>query len=125
MNETSRLSLLAYIDAQLQALGLFAGEDASSTMRKILHQVCRDDTAFPTLEFDGDSELTASWHVEGSSLCIAVNQQEGKMIALCTWQRPYTRWHLPDNLPEVRQCLHDLSAYVYRHNPDWQKLFAS
>ena len=124
MNETSQLPLLACVDAQLSALCIFTGKDIASTMRQILHQVCRDETVFPTLQFDGGGELSASWHVEGSSLWVIVGQ-DGEVTAHCTWRRPYTVWHLPDNLQEVRDCLYDLSSYVQRHNANWQELFAS
>lgn len=115
MDEKSYLSLAEYIDATLDTLSSFAGEEASNTLREILHQVCQEDTVFPALEFDGAYELTASWHVEGSSLCITVSQHK-EAIAHCTWRHPNIFWPLPHHLPEVQQCLHDLSAYVRRHN---------
>lgn len=124
MNETVQLPLFTYIDAQLSALCVFAGESATSTMKEILHKVCRADTVFPALQYDGNGELTASWYVEGSSLSIIVDQDE-ETIVLCTWQRSYVLWRLPGNLQEIQDCLHNLSAYVQRHNPNWQELFAS
>lgn len=124
MSETSQLSLVGYVDAQLKALQLFAGEEASNTLREILYRVCRDETVFPTLQFDGNGELSASWHAEGSSLWIIVGQYE-EAVACCTWRRPYTVWRLPDKLQDVQDCLHDLSSYVQRHKANWRELFAS